>query len=990
MNLARTRTALLAALFVASVASSSPVLAASVAPNANADAPVVPASTVIPFAATASDPVAEGVTRRHGRWLTSDGPQVVELFDVDPAAPGISLEVSGPAGGPNALETVRSQIARVSRNGHRVVAAINGDTFGAADATTRAPAGLQVHLAELITGSTDSRPTLGFDAEEQPRIGDVAVRGGLILPDGVTKLTINRINKPRRSGDTVLYTRRWGSRTLSPSGGAEVVLTGAALPLRVSGTWTATVASVLPTGRNTAIPAGSLVLSAHGPNAATIAALVPGSVVTVTTRITAGWEGTVEGIGGREWLVEGGKESVRPVSSITTARHPRTAIALRENGTLVLAAVDGRETGYSTGVTAGELADMFVGQGAQKAIMLDGGGSTTAFVRRPGDVEATLANRPSDGFERPIDDALFVVSSIPTGPLAKIVVRPGESQVMAGESVQFQARGVDAAMNGVSISGAAVTWSMTGGGGTLGASGIFRAKQPGDATVKATVGSRSGTATMAVAPDTWAPLAVTPSTRFRRGAVVGPGSVPLTISWPAAIEIGTGVVRYELQRKLDGGTWTDVATPTTTSLSVSQNLPPGRAVQYRVRAVDGAGNVSAWRTGGGFHLRLASERASSVDYSGSWGSGSSSNYLDGKIKLAGTRGKSATFTFIGSQVAWIAPRGPTRGSARISVDGKVVATVSLHTSSTQSRRAVYSYVFKETGTHKIKVTVLGTARHPKVAIDGFAVLDSASAQPVLVGAGDIASCANSGDAATTRLLERIPGTIFAAGDNAYEAGSATEYAKCYHPMWGRFKDRTRPVPGNHEYQTAAAAPYFSYFGSSAGTPGQGWYAYDVGTWRVYSLNSNCSAVGGCDAGSAQETWLRDDLAANPRECVAAVWHHPLFSSGEHGNIGSTRPLWKALQDAGADLVISGHDHDYERFAPQLSDGSADPAGIREFVVGTGGKGTRPFGTVRDNSQVRKSGVLGVLKLELRSSSYTWRFVPVSGSTWTDTGEAACH
>ena len=291
---------------VASIGLEGPVAASSTPlPRASVDVASDLASTTVPFATTTTDPVAEGVAYRHGRWTTTLGPQVVELIDVDPAAEGISLEVSGPAAGPNALETVRSQIARVSRNGHRVIGAINGDTFGSPDAVTRAPAGLQVHLGELITGSTGARPTLGFDADETPRIGDVSVKASLTLPDGVTKMTIDRVNKPRASGDFVLYTGRWGTRTRTGTGGAEVVLTGAALPLRVSGAWTATVASVLPTGSNTVIPTGSLVLSAHGTDAAVLAKLVPGSTVTVGTRITSGWEGTLEAIGGREWLVEG-------------------------------------------------------------------------------------------------------------------------------------------------------------------------------------------------------------------------------------------------------------------------------------------------------------------------------------------------------------------------------------------------------------------------------------------------------------------------------------------------------------------------------------------------------------------------------------------------------------------------------------------------------------------------------------------------------------
>ncbi len=185
--------------------------------------------------------------------------------------------------------------------------------------------------------------------------------------------------------------------------------------------------------------------------------------------------------------------------------------------------------------------------------------------------------------------------------------------------------------------------------------------------------------------------------------------------------------------------------------------------------------------------------------------------------------------------------------------------------------------------------------------------------------------------------------------------------------------------------------YFAYFGSRAGTAHQGWYAYDLGAWRIYGLNSDCAHVGGCGPGSPQVTWLRADLAANPRACVAAIWHHPLFSSGVHGGTTSTRPLWDALYEAGADLVLNGHDHDYERFAPQRPDGTADPAhGIREFVVGVGGGGLRSFATIRANSQAHKAKVFGVLKLELKTTGYTWRFVPVAGKTWTDSGSASCH
>jgi hypothetical protein len=983
-------TVLLALAILASVGPSSPVLAAQLA--ARPEGPAAAATTTAAFAATLAHPVAGGVDRRRGTWTTTAGPQVVELIDVDPTAPGISFEASGPAAGVNALETVRSQAGRVSRNGHRVIAAINGDVWATDDASgTRAPGGLSIHLGELVTGSPTSKPTIGFDPKGQAQLGDIWVAAAVTLPDGTTSLTIDRVNKPRRSGDLVLYTRRWGTSTHTLAGGTEVVLTGAALPLRASGTWTASVASVAPTAGNAVIPAGSLVLSAQGADSAALAALTKGSTVTVTTTITPGWEDVVEAVSGREWLVDGARQSIRPVSTFTTATHPRTAVALRADGRLVLATVDGRWPGYSIGVTATDLADLLLEQGAVQAIMLDGGGSTTSLVRRPGDVEATLVNRPSDGSERAVDGALLVISSIPTGPLASILLRPGDARAVVGETVAFQARGVDAALNGVSLSGTPVAWSITGGAGTLGSDGRFRARGPGDATVTGTVGDLVASATVTVVPDTYAPQAFPPVTRLRRGATVNAGSMPVTVGWAAATDVGTGVATYELRRRLDAGAWEDVALPTPTTRSISQGLPPGRAVQYQVRATDRAGNTGAWRTAAAFHLRLASERASAVRYAGTWTSRLSSAFLGRTSKSSRAAGSTASYSFTGSQVAWIAPRGPTRGSARISIDGRAVATVSLHSSTLLPRRAVFTYAWSSASRHRITIRVSGTAGHPRVDVDGFAVVDDASAYPVLVGAGDIASCTSSGDSATGALIDRIPGTVFAAGDTAYESGTAAQFTNCYRPTWGSFKWRTRPVPGNHEYLTAGAGPYFAYFGAQAGTAGQGWYAYDVGTWRIYSLNANCASVGGCGPGSAQEAWLRTDLAANPRACMAAIWHQPLFSSGVHGGTDATRPLWDALYEAGADLVINGHDHDYERFAPQRPDGTADAStGIREFVVGTGGTGLRSFSTIQANSEVRKAGVLGVLKLELKTAGYTWRFVPVAGSTWTDSGSASCH
>jgi Calcineurin-like phosphoesterase/Glycosyl hydrolase family 99 len=260
----------------------------------------------------------------------------------------------------------------------------------------------------------------------------------------------------------------------------------------------------------------------------------------------------------------------------------------------------------------------------------------------------------------------------------------------------------------------------------------------------------------------------------------------------------------------------------------------------------------------------------------------------------------------------------------------------------------------------------------------------------LTGAGDIASCSGSGDEATAALLGGIPGTIFAAGDLAYETGSPTEFATCFDPSWGQYVSRMWPVPGNHEYGTPGAAGYFAYFGSTAGDPAKGYYAYDLGGWRIYALNSNCADIGGCGAGSGEESWLRADLAAHPQACVAAYWHHPLFSSGEHGNNSSVRALWQALQDAGAELVVNGHDHDYERFTAQTAAGAASGSGIVEYVVGTGGKSHYTFGAPQSNSVVRNDSAYGVIKLTLRTNGWDWQFVPVAGASFTDSGTAVCH
>jgi hypothetical protein len=267
----------------------------------------------------------------------------------------------------------------------------------------------------------------------------------------------------------------------------------------------------------------------------------------------------------------------------------------------------------------------------------------------------------------------------------------------------------------------------------------------------------------------------------------------------------------------------------------------------------------------------------------------------------------------------------------------------------------------------------------------------AATRAVLVGAGDIANCSTTTDKATAKLLDNISGKVFTSGDNAYASGTAAQFKNCYAPTWGRHKARTKPSVGNHEYYTAGASGYFNYFGAAAGHRKKGYYSYNLGDWHVIALNSMCEKVGGCGATSPMVRWLKQDLSANPKACTIAYWHHPLFSSGHHGNSTKMKPSYQVLYNNNADVVVNGHDHDYERFAPQIPNGTLDTTrGIREFVVGTGGTYLRPFSDIKPNSQVRNANTHGVLKLTLHATRYEWKFVPVAGRTFTDSGSKSCH
>ena len=298
------------------------------------------------------------------------------------------------------------------------------------------------------------------------------------------------------------------------------------------------------------------------------------------------------------------------------------------------------------------------------------------------------------------------------------------------------------------------------------------------------------------------------------------------------------------------------------------------------------------------------------------------------------------------------------------------------------------------------------SRHPP------RLIVTSGSDPVVAAAGNIAcdpawpeynggngTATDCRDRDTAALLTGSLSAVLALGDAQYACGGLSAYQQAYNRAWGRVKSITHPVPGNHDYVSSGgtacdpsgrAGGYFGYFGAAAGSFGKSYYSYDLGAWHIIALDSECTPVGGCGPGSPEETWLRADLAAHPNTCTLAYWHYPIFSSGLEGGTPEATTFWKDLDAAGAEVVLNAHEHDYERFSPQHIDGKAAADGLREFVIGTGGRMRHAFATVRANSQVRDNSSWGVLKLTLHPTSYSWQFVPAAGGTLHDAGSAPCH
>jgi exopolysaccharide biosynthesis protein len=687
-----------------------------------AGADVHAASIVAGFVADATEQIAVSVTHLTGRIATDrGGGQAVHVLTARAGDPSLTFQASLATGEAVGRATVSAQARSASTDGHRVIAAVNGDVWGGyASETQDAPNGIHIQDGELMVAATDQRVAFGVDASGRATVGPARVQMSLAGADLVPH-PVDRLNQLRRAGEVVAYSSRFGPATPHEASGTEVVLGGLVGPLTTGAAITMTVMEIRTAG---SMPIGPDQIVLNGPTGTYLDALMIGQPVTLSTTISPGWEGVRQLITGRENILTGGVVAISPRPAMADQLHPRSAIGTTADGSVVIATVDGRQTPYSTGVDLDELAALMLSQGAVNAINLDGGGSTALDVREPGDVEATIVNRPSDGGERAVANAILLVSSTPTGPPSQLVIRPAASTLYVGEKVAFGVKATDAAFNGVPVQVTDAAWSLTAGPGTLSPTGVYTAVEPGEASLTVSAIGLTAQLSVTVQPDAVGPVVGgSPVSRLTAQTTLTSTSVPLTVSWPAATDRGTGVAGYEVQTSADGGTkWKAVKVDAPGKPKALIYVKPGDLARVRVRAIDKAGNAGEWSQGLRFRVIAYQDASSKIAFHGTWKRSASAPLFGGSLRYTLKKGGTATFAFTGSQVAWVSMKGRDRGLASVVIDGKAAATVDVKASAATVRRIVYVKLFTGTGRHEIEITSLGTPGRPRVDLDAILVV----------------------------------------------------------------------------------------------------------------------------------------------------------------------------------------------------------------------------------------------------------------------------
>ena len=718
----RSRPYRLVTLAPAALAATLAALLAFPGAGAAAAADLHAASIVTGFTAETTEQIAASVTHQAGRIATDrSGGQAVHIVTARAGDPSLAFRASLATGEAVGRATVSEQAREASADGHRVIVAVNGDVWGGYTSQTQdAPNGIHVQDGELMVAATDQRPAFGVDASGRATVGLAKVAVTITGPDGFP-YPLDRLNQLRRSGEVVAYTSRFGPTTPAEGSGTEVVLGGLMGPLELGSSVSLTVVEVRDAGSKPIAP-DQVIL--NGPPGIFLDPLVPGTPVTLTTTISPGWEGVRQLVSGRETILSGGAVTISPRPAMADQLHPRSAIGTTADGSVVIVTVDGRQTPYSTGVDLEELAQLMLGQGAVNAINLDGGGSTTLDIREPGDVEASIVNRPSDGTQRAVANAILLESTTPTGPPSQIVIRPPASTLYVGEKVSFDVKAMDAAFNGVPVTASDASWALVSGPGTLTPDGTYTAVDPGAASITVSAIGLEAQLPITVEPDTVAPVVEgTPISRLTAQTTLTTRAVPLTVSWPAATDRGTGVARYEVQRSADGGgTWSAVKLDAPTKPRAIVYVVPGDLARVRVRAIDKAGNAGDWSQGLRFRVIAYQDTSSKIAFHGTWKTSKSPPLFGGSLRYTLKKGGTATFAFTGSQVAWVSMKGRDRGAAQVLIDGKATATVDDRASAPTVRRVVYVKLFTGTGRHEIEIKALGTPGRPRVDLDVLLVV----------------------------------------------------------------------------------------------------------------------------------------------------------------------------------------------------------------------------------------------------------------------------
>ena len=694
-------------------------------------APVARAAITVPYEALGDEPVTDVMSREWGGAHAAAGLQEVHVLRV-PHDADLAIETSLPGNKVNGRETVVDQARRESTEGHRVVAAINADVFTAWALDAAAPLGLTVTAGELMAAQTTARPAFGVLADGSFQIGTPTQSVQLQLPSGEVH-QLSRVNQRRLADQLVLFTPSFDSHTWTDELGVEVILETEDLPLRPSGTYSAAVVEVRVGAGDAPIGPGQLVLSGAGAAGVPLVPLVPGDVVAITTSIDASWATVTQALGGPEILLDDGVTSgySRRPPPVLNNPHPRTALGIADDGSLIAVVVDGRSS-FSRGLTIAETAELMQSLGAEDAMSFDGGGSSTMAARLPGEVDVSVVNRLVDGVERAVSTSLQVVSSSPTSALAGLAVVPDSRGVYVGDLQQLTAGGFDAEYDGIALDQARAVWTSVGEAGSVSTAGILTADSVGQVEVGLTYSPGEGlpslTAdrTFSVEADGQPPLVTSPTLELLSNVFAEQSTTPARLSWSATDEVGR-VTRVDVQMRSNGGLWKVLTTsPTTTALT--RNLTFGRSYRFKVRARDDAGHMSAWALSPIYRIELLAAADPLVTHEGPRSTIPLTTALAGSFVRSDARLSpgASSISYRAIQAALVAVTGPKRGIGQVFVDGIAATSFNLYRARNKPRKVVYVTPVAESGgtasDHSLLVRNISGAKRPFVDLDSYLIL----------------------------------------------------------------------------------------------------------------------------------------------------------------------------------------------------------------------------------------------------------------------------